>query len=119
MIISLILGRYTSKLAGLASWLRVLSSIVLKASGTFPKSAVSTPIAVNARHAILNSDPNRTYTSDTCASVAVPRDHAVKVSSSCFVAISRCVTDFSIVESYKIISKIVVKNTDTLYLTLT
>ena len=70
MIISLIRGRYTSKLCGLASWLKVCSRIVRNASGTLPRSAVSTPMAVKALQAMLNSDPSRTYTSETSASVA-------------------------------------------------
>lgn len=95
-MISRIRGRNLSKLAGLASWLKVSSSIALKSSGTGPRSAVSTPITVKALQAMLNSYPRRTYTSDTSPSVAVCLDHCVSVSSSCLVAIKRCVTLFSI-----------------------
>lgn len=58
--ISLIRGRYFSKLPTLASWLRVDSRIVRNSSGTLPRSDVSTLMAVKARHAILNSYPSLT-----------------------------------------------------------
>jgi hypothetical protein len=56
-------------------------------------------MAVKARQAMLNSDPSLTYTSETSASEAVPRDQDVSVSRSCLVATSRCVTDFSMVDN--------------------
>lgn len=55
MMISLILGRYFSRLSTLASWLSVASRICLSISGTLPRSEVSTLMAVKARHAMLNS----------------------------------------------------------------
>lgn len=60
MMMSRIWGRNRSRLAGLASWLRVSSRIVRRSSGTGPRSAVSTPILLKARHAMLNSYPRRT-----------------------------------------------------------
>ena len=54
-MMSLILGKNLSKLAGLASWLSVSSSTFRSSSGTGPRSVVSTPIPLNARHAMLNS----------------------------------------------------------------
>ncbi len=56
-------------------------------------------MAENARHAMLNSYPSLTYTSETCESVASFLDHSVRVSSSCFVATRRWVTLFSICDS--------------------
>lgn len=97
-MMSLILGRYCSKLACDGSLLKVSSKIFRSESGTGPRSDVSTPIVLNALQAMLNSYPSRTYTSDTLTSVASCLDHAVKISSSCFVATSRCVTLFSMVE---------------------
>lgn len=96
IMMSLIRGKNRSKLAWDASWLNVSSNIDLKRSGTGPRSLVSTPILLKALHAMLNSYPSRTYTSDTSASVDAPRDHMVRVSRSCLVATSRCVTLFSI-----------------------
>lgn len=55
MMISRMRGRKLSRLACEASWLRVSSSIPRRSSGTFPRSVVSTPIALNAREAMLNS----------------------------------------------------------------
>ena len=55
IMMSLIRGKYRSRLSALASWLNVASRILRKRSGTLPKSDVSTFIAVKARHAILNS----------------------------------------------------------------
>lgn len=55
MMMSLILGRYFSKLSTLASWLSVASRMCLSSSGTLPRSEVSTLMAVKARHAMLNS----------------------------------------------------------------
>lgn len=81
MIMSRILGRKLSRLACDASWLNVSSNIPRSSSGTLPRSVVSTPIALNAREAMLNSYPRRTYTSETSLSVAVPLDHSVSVSS--------------------------------------
>lgn len=83
MIMSRIRGRKLSRLACDASWLSVSSSIPRSSSGTFPRSFVSTPMALKAREAMLNSYPRRTYTSETSLSVAVPRDHSVNVSSRC------------------------------------
>lgn len=60
MMISLIRGRNRSRLACEASWLSVSSRIARRSSGTGPRSPVSTPIALKALHAILNSYPNRT-----------------------------------------------------------
>lgn len=57
---SLIRGRYFSRLSTLASWLSVDSRIWRRSSGTFPRSVVSTLIAVKARHAMLNSYPSLT-----------------------------------------------------------
>lgn len=48
-------GRKLSRLAWEASWLSVSSKIPRSSSGTFPRSCVSTPIALNARDAMLNS----------------------------------------------------------------
>lgn len=55
MMMSLIRGRKLSRLDCEASWLSVSSSIALNSSGTFPRSDVSTPMALNARQAMLNS----------------------------------------------------------------
>lgn len=55
MIISRIWGRYLSRFWGDASWLRVSSRIWRSISGTGPRSAVSTPMALKARQARLNS----------------------------------------------------------------
>ena len=55
MIMSRIRGRYASKLCGDAGWLRVSSRMDRSKSGTGPRSAVSTPIELNARQARLNS----------------------------------------------------------------
>jgi hypothetical protein len=44
MMISRIRGRNLSRLAELASWLRVSSNIARRSSGTGPRSVVSTPI---------------------------------------------------------------------------
>lgn len=60
IMISLILGKKLSKLACEASWLSVSSNIPRKSSGTLPRSWVSTPIALKAREAMLNSYPRRT-----------------------------------------------------------
>jgi len=43
-MISRIRGRNLSRLAELASWLRVSSNIARRSSGTGPRSVVSTPI---------------------------------------------------------------------------
>lgn len=48
-------GRKLSRLAWDASWLRVSSSMPRNSSGTFPRSFVSTPMALKARDAMLNS----------------------------------------------------------------
>lgn len=57
---SRIRGKNLSKLAELASWLRVSSNIARRSSGTGPRSEVSTPIPLKARQAMLNSYPSRT-----------------------------------------------------------
>lgn len=48
-------GRKLSRLACEASWLSVSSKMPRSSSGTFPRSWVSTPMALKAREAMLNS----------------------------------------------------------------
>ena len=60
IMMSRIRGRKLSRLDCEASWLSVSSSIPRSNSGTFPRSFVSTPIALKARDAMLNSYPRRT-----------------------------------------------------------
>lgn len=55
MMMSRMRGRKLSRLACEASWLSVSSSMPRSSSGTFPRSPVSTPMALNARDAMLNS----------------------------------------------------------------
>jgi hypothetical protein len=55
IMISRMRGRKLSRLAWEASWLSVSSKIPRSSSGTFPRSCVSTPMALNARDAMLNS----------------------------------------------------------------
>lgn len=74
IMMSRIRGRKRSRLDCEASWLRVSSKMERRSSGTLPRSLVSTPMALKALVAILNSYPRRTYTSDTSLSVAFPRD---------------------------------------------
>jgi len=96
-IICRISGRYRSRVAWQASCDSVLSRIVLSSPGTLPRSCTLILMWLNARHAMLSSFPRVTYISLTSFSVARLRLHAVKLSSSLFVATRSLVTEESIV----------------------